>query len=139
MRSFNKKIYPEKEHQISPYQEKAIRLWKLLLKDRESQLGVSTYGVRQIEKGNLLMVFQVANASSDDSVLTIMDVASAGNNLYELHISARNAGYVCEFFDAEMDRRMSNAENKRRSIIETDLDKLLRDQDQNLKAKSVIL
>jgi hypothetical protein len=67
-----------------------------------------------------------------------MDVATGGNNLYELHISSRNAGYVCGFFDAEMDRRMSNAESKRRSIIETDLDKLLHDQDEKLKVQRSI-
>jgi hypothetical protein len=137
-RSFGAKMYYEKEHKISPYQEKAIRLWKMILKDKECRLGVNSYGVRQIEKGDLLMVFQSANGTNDESVLTIMDVTETGNNLYELHISYRNACNVCEIFDLEMDRRMNDAENIRRSIIETDLDKLLRRQEDRFRSQKSI-
>jgi hypothetical protein len=137
-RRFGATMYPEKQYKISPYQEKAIRLWKMLLKDKECRLGVNSYGVRQIEKGDLLMVFQSANGTNDDSVLTIMDVTDSGNNLYELHISYKSACNVCESFDTEMDRRMNDAENIRRSIIETDLDKLLRRQEDRFRSQRTI-
>lgn len=124
-RRFDKGIYPEKSHRISPYQEKGIRLWKLILKDPESKLGVNTWGVRQIERDNLVMVFQSYGNSNDDSILTIMDVNDGGNNLYELHISTRQATIICDVFDLEMDRRMNRAESAKRLLIESDLDRLL--------------
>lgn len=136
-RRFGASMYHEKEYKISPYQEKAIRLWKMLLKDKECRLGVNSYGVRQIEKGDLLMVFQAANGANDESVLTIMDVTDNGNNLYELHISYKSSCNVCESFDNEMDRRMNDAENIRRSIIETDLDKLLRRQEDRFRNRTI--
>lgn len=124
-RRFDKGIYPEKSYRISPYQEKGMRLWKLVLKEQESKLGVNTWGVRQIERDNLVMVFQSYGNSNDDSILTIMDVNDGGNNLYELHISARQATIICEAFDLEMDRRMNRAESAKRLLIESDLDRLL--------------
>ena len=129
--SFNKRIAPEQSN-ITPYQEKAIRLWKLVLKDKNSKLAVNTYGVRQIEKENLLLVFQ-CNPNNNDSVLTIMDITENGNNLYELQIPNRKSNQICNYFDDEMERRMNIVETTKRNIIETDLDKLVNYQDLQLK------
>ena len=118
---------------ITPFQEKAIRLWKLVLKDSESQLAFNTYGIRQIEKDNLLLVFQ--HNSAGESVMTIMDTKESNNNLYELHIPLKHSIYVCDLFDGEMDKRMSNVESKKRFIIETDLDNLIKEEEKNLKRK----
>ncbi len=133
MRRFDKGLYPQKEYRISPYQEKGMRLWRLMLKDQDSKLGVNTYGVRQIEKDNLLLVFQSAGNSNDDSVLTIMDVNDSGNNVYELYIGTRQAASICEAFDMEMNRRMNRAESAKRFLIESDLDRLLKIQDERIK------
>lgn len=132
MRRFRPSLYPEKEYRISPYQEKAIRLWRMTLKDPNSRLGVNTYGVRQVDRENLVIMFQDFGAG-DDSFLTIMDTNDNGNNLYELHISKRHAAMVCEAFDSEMDRRMSRVESAKRLLIESDLDNLLRSQENRMK------
>jgi hypothetical protein len=134
--SFNKRIGPE-QNPITPYQEKAIRLWKLVLKDKNSKLAVNTYGVRQIEKDNLLLVFQ-CNPNNNDSVLTIMDITENGNNLYELQIPNRKSNQICNYFDDEMERRMNIVETTKRNIIETDLDKLVNNQDLQLKKQKGI-
>lgn len=124
--SFDKRIGPE-DQTTSPYQDKAIRLWKLTLKDTESKLGVSTQGVRQIEKDNLLIIFQYTDSNSN-SILTIMD-----NNVYELSIPPKQSITICDYFDDEMDRRMNKSVSAKRVIIETDLDKLVNSQDIQLK------
>ena len=124
--SFDKRISPE-DQTTSPYQDKAIRLWKLTLKDTESKLGVSTQGVRQIEKDNLLIIFQYTDSNSN-SILTIMD-----NNVYELSIPPKQSITICDYFDDEMDRRMNKSVSSKRVIIETDLDKLVNSQDIQLK------
>lgn len=124
--SFDKRIGPE-DQTTSPYQDKAIRLWKLTLKDTESKLGVSTQGVRQIEKDNLLIIFQYTDSNSN-SILTIMD-----NNVYELSIPPKQSITICDYFDDEMDRRMDKSVSAKRVIIETDLDKLVNSQDIQLK------
>lgn len=128
---FDTRISPETQI-TSPFQEKAIRLWRLVLKDEESKLGINPYGVRQIEKENLLMIFQYTDSNSD-SILTIMDITETGNNIYELHINAKQAYNVCDYFDDEMDRRMSKSAKTKRIIIETDLDKLVNFHDLKLK------
>ena len=118
---------------ITPFQEKAIRLWKLVLKDSDSKLAFNTYGIRQVEKGNLLLVFQ--HNSAGESVMTIMDTKESNNNLYELHIPLKHSICVCDLFDGEMDKRMSNVESKKRFIIETDLDNLIKEEEKNFKRK----
>ena len=118
---------------ITPFQEKAIRLWKLVLKDKDSKLAFNTYGIRQVEKGNLLLVFQ--HNSTDESTMTIMDTKESNNNLYELHIPLKHSIYVCDLFDSEMDKRMNNVETKKRFIIETDLDNLIKEEEKNFKRK----
>ena len=130
-KSMDKRIGPE-DQTTSPYQDKAIRLWKLTLKDTESKLGVSTQGVRQIEKNNLLMIFQYTDGNSN-SILTIMDVTASGNNVYELNIPPKQSINICDYFDDEMDRRLNKSVTTKRIIIETDLDKLVDFQDKELK------
>lgn len=134
MRRFKPSLYPEKEYRITPYQEKAIKLWRMTLRDPSSRLGVNTYGVRQVDRENLVIIFQDFGAG-DDSFLTIMDTNDNGNNLYELHISKRHAAMVCEAFDDEMDRRMNRVEFAKRLLIESDLDNLLHSQEQRMKSK----
>ena len=119
--SFDKRIGTE-DQTTSPYQDKAIRLWKLTSKDTESKLGVNTQGVRQIEKDNLLMIFQYTDGNSN-SILTIMDVTVSGNNVYELNIPPKQSINICDYFDDEMDRRLNKSVTTKRIIIETDLDR----------------
>ena len=132
-RRFDNSITPEQNKTITPFQEKSIRLWKLLLKDKNTKLAFNTFGIRQIEKDNLLLVFQ--HNPTGDSVMTIMDINETNHNLYELHIPVKNSLYVCDLFDDEMDKRMSDTESKKRFIIESDLDKLLQQEEKNLKRK----
>ncbi len=124
-------IVSSEDKVITPFQEKAIRLWKLVLKDKNSKLAFNTYGIRQIELENLLLVFQ--HNPTGESIITIMDVNDVNHNLYELHIPVKNSLYICDQFDSEMDKRMNDVENKRRNIIETDLDNLLQQQEKRLK------
>ena len=132
-RTFDDTITPEGVKTITPYQEKAIRLWKLSLRDRSTKLAFNTYGIRQIEKENLLLVFQYnTNAYS---VMTIMNITESGRNLYELSIPEKQSIAVCDYFDDEMDRMMNIVESTKRSIIETDLDRLVEQQDSLLGNK----
>jgi hypothetical protein len=131
--SLDNRITPEEYKIVSPFQEKGIKLWRLCLKDNSSKLGFNTNGVRQIEKDNLLLVFQ--HNPSGESVMTIMDINSSNKNIYELNIPNKQSNYVCDLFDDEMDKRMSLAERTKRNIIETDLDNLLIVQENLLKNK----
>lgn len=57
---------------ITPYEEKAIKLWKLLLKDEDTQMSYNTIGVRQLEKENVFMIFQ--QTGSNDYLMTLVDI-----------------------------------------------------------------
>jgi len=126
-------ITPDENKIITPSQEKGIKLWRLCLKDSSTKLAFNTNGVRQIEKENLLLVFQ--HNLSGESVMTIMDINDNNKNIYELNILNRQSLYVCDLFDDEMDKRMSLAEKTKRQIIETDLDNLVVVQENLLKIK----
>ena len=126
-------ITPDENKIITPFQEKGIKLWRLCLKDSSTKLAFNTNGVRQIEKENLLLVFQ--HNPSGESVMTIMDINDSNKNIYELNILNRQSNYVCDLFDDEMDKRMSLVESTKRKIIETDLDNLLIVQEDLLKIK----
>ena len=126
-------ITPDENKIITPFQEKGIKLWRLCLKDSSTKLAFNTNGVRQIEKENLLLVFQ--HNPSVESVMTIMDINDSNKNIYELNILNRQSNYVCDLFDDEMDKRMSLVESTKRQIIETDLDNLLVVQENLLKIK----
>jgi len=111
------------KRKLTPYEEKAIRLWRLCLKDEDTQMAYNTNGVRQIEKEHVFIVFQPCG--NQDYIMTIMDVNDNGRSLYEFHIPAKDSDDVCEYFDLEMEKRMRKAENNKRNIIESDIDKLL--------------
>jgi len=111
------------KRKLTPYEEKAIRLWRLCLKDEDTQMAYNTNGVRQIEKEHVFIVFQPCG--NQDYIMTIMDVNDNGRSLYEFHIPPKDSDDVCEYFDLEMEKRMRKAENNKRNIIESDIDKLL--------------
>ena len=119
---------------LSPYQEKAIRLWRLALKDENAKLSYNTLGVRHIEKKNLFITYQASGNSN--YVMTIMDIGNGGKNLFEIHIPSKHSDYSAELFDTEMDKRMTKIENTKRSIIESDIDKLLEQEEKLLMSKN---
>jgi len=131
--SLDSKINSEESRIMTPFQEKAMRLWRLCLKDSESKLAFNTNGIRQIEKENLLLVFQ--HNQSGESVMTIMDINESSKNIYEVGIMNKPSSYVCDMFDDEMDRRMRIADTAKRKLIETDLDNLLVSQESKLRKK----
>jgi hypothetical protein len=115
---------------LSPTEEKAIRLWKILLRDEETHMSYNSLGVRQIEKENIFMIFQPG--SNSGYIMTLMDVNEESRSLYELHIPPKHSDIVADNFDDELERRMKRAENNKRSIIETDIDILLRKEEKIL-------
>ena len=131
--SLDNRITPDEYKIVTPFQEKGIKLWRLCLKDSSTKLAFNTNGVRQIEKENLLLVFQ--HNPSGESVMTIMDINDSSKNIYELNILSKQSIYVCDLFDDEMDKRMSLVESTKREIIETDLDNLLVAQESLLRNK----
>ena len=113
---------------ITPYEEKAMRLWKVLVKDEKTKLSYNSNGVRQIEKESIFMILQPGY--NNDCIMTLMDVTNDRRNLYELRIPEKHADVVTDYFDYEMERRMKKAEKNKRSLIENDIDKLL-EQEEN--------
>jgi hypothetical protein len=125
--SIDNKMEAERS-KISPYEEKAIRLWKMLLKDEDTKMSYNSFGVRQIEKENIFMIFQ--HSGNNDYIMTLMDVNENGRSLYEFHIPPKDSDDVCEYFDLEMEKRMRKVENNKRNIIESDIDKLLEQEEE---------
>ena len=115
------------KRKLTAYEEKAIRLLRLCLKDEDTQMAYNTNGVRQIEKEHVFIVFQPCG--NQDYIMTIMDVNDNGRSLYEFHIPPKDSDDVCEYFDLEMEKRMRKVENNKRNIIESDIDKLLEQEE----------
>ena len=130
-RSLDNSIKPESS-KLTPYEEKGIRLWKMVVRDEDSQMAYNSYGVRQIEKDTLFITV-TPNNGSDRFTMTIMDITSSRRSLYELHVDGRHAANAIEAFDVEMEKRMRKVENSKRTLIETDIDKLIQAQDKTLQ------
>ena len=131
-RNLSDKVMAEPS-KISPYGEKAIRLWKILVKDEETKLSYNSLGVRQIEKNNIFMILQPGY--NNDFIITLMDVASDRRNLYELRIPFRFAEVATDHFDYELEKRMKKAEKNKRVLIENDIDKLLEEEEKSMIQK----
>lgn len=122
IKSFDKITIMDQD-KLTNSEEKAIKLWKLCLKSEDTQMQYNTYGIRQIEKDDVLIIFKPF--SSRDYIMTVMYIKDEKTNLYELHIPEKYANFVCDYFDTEMEKRMRKAENSKRAIIETSIDKLI--------------
>ena len=120
---------------VTPLAEKSIKLWRLILKDKTSKMCFNTWGIRQIERGNLLIVFQ--HNPTSESIMTIMDINDNNHNIYELHINIKQSMNISELFDNEMNKRINESESKKRNIIETDLDKLLKEEENKYKPQNI--
>jgi hypothetical protein len=132
-RKWKQKIEPIDNTTLRTFEEKSIRLWRYCLKDDETQLTYNSDGVRQIEKDDIIMIFKPN--TDHNYLMTIMHVDDDKKNLYEIHIPNRHSIYVCDIFDLEMNKRMGNAENSKRLIIENDIDRLIEQQETILRNK----
>lgn len=127
--SLGEKMIAEKS-KLTPYEEKAIRLWKILIRDTDTKMSYNTTGVRQIEKNNVFMTLQ--ESGNSDHIMTLIDITNDRRSLYELHIPMKHADIASDHFDYELDKRMKKVENSKRKIIETDIDKLLEQEEKLL-------
>jgi hypothetical protein len=136
--NINKTLKAEPEnHEILPIQTKSIKLWKLLLRDDESQISCSLGNrIRQIEKDNMLLILSPINQL--DFQLTIMDVDNNKSCLYEIPIYSRISDNLIEVFDNENERRMNLGQSEKRQSIHNDLDKLISQQQESLKRRTKI-
>jgi hypothetical protein len=115
-----------------PIQYKSVRLWKLLLRDEESQITCSLGNrIRQIEKDNMLLILSPIN--QQDFMLTIMDVDSEKSCLYEVPIHSKYSESLIEIFDSENEKRMTLMQKEKKQSIHNDLDKLIAQQEQVLR------
>lgn len=132
-RSVGDKMVAERS-KLTPYEEKALRLWKLLLKDEDTKMSFNAYGVRQIEKNNVFMKLQ-SGGSTTDCIMTLIDITTERRSLYEIHIPMSHAEIICDQFDYELERRMKRAETNKRILIETDIDNLLEEEEKIILSK----
>jgi len=135
MSNFHNKInHHQQDFEILPIQNKSVRLWKLLLRDENSQISCSLVNrIRQIEKDNMLLILSPVNQM--DFQLTIMDVDSNKSCLYEIPIYSKFSENLIEIFDLENEKRMNLGQNEKRQSIHNDLDKLISQQELILKNK----
>lgn len=125
-RSIGDKMVLEKS-KLTPYEEKSLKLWKLLLKDEDTKMSYNTQGVRQVEKKNVFMKLQ--HGGNNDCIMTLIDITTEHRSLYEIRIPISHAEIICDYFDSELERRMKRSENNKRIIIETDIDNLLKQEE----------
>jgi hypothetical protein len=87
--------------------------------------------VRQIEKDGLLMIFK--RSGQDEYIMTIMNVDGDKKSVFEIHIPSPFAEkMVNQTFDTEIEKRMREAENSKKSIISDDIDLLILKKEREL-------
>lgn len=126
------KVAYQEETTTSPMQEKAVKLWKLCLRDKNTNISCSISNqIRQIEKNNLLIILSPLNQI--DYLMSILDIDNGKNCIYEIRIGKKLAEGVISTFDNENEKRMREGEEERRNSIYNDLDKLLLQQEHSIK------
>lgn len=109
---------------VLPMQEKAIKLWKMALRDKSSSINCSLSDKsRQVESGSLLMILSSINEM--DSIMTIMDVDDKKSYLYEVRMGNKITDSISEYFDEENRKRIDVANKKRKDLINNNLDRLI--------------
>ena len=127
-KQIDSKVTYHEETSISPMQEKAVKLWKLCLRDKTTNISCSISNqIRQIEKNNLLIILSPLNQI--DYLMSILDIDNGKNCIYEIRIGQKLAESVISTFDNENEKRMREGEEERRNSIYNDLDKLLSQQE----------
>ena len=127
-RTLDNNIKPESS-KLTPYEEKGLRLWKICLKDEETQMSYNSYGVSQIEKDNIFIILSPISNNHDRHTMTIMDITDDRRSLYELNFDGKSSKSSLDAFDVEMEKRMLKVENSKRDLIETDIDKLIANEE----------
>ena len=120
---FWEKRLSTKKEDLTPYQTKAIRLWRMLVRNPNVSLQYNSSGTRQIEHNDLMVIF------IPEFVMTIMDLNPHRKCVYEIHIPEQWGQEVTAYFDIELSKRMRETENDKRSIIGDDLDALIRQEE----------
>lgn len=123
----------EYDKKISSYQEKAIKLWKVCLRDDSSNLFCDHKGNRLIENDNVLIIYKPHDYTG--SIISIIDSNSNRNTLFDIFIPAKQSKIICEYFDFEMKKRMHKTQIKKYSIIEKDLDFLINEIENKINIK----
>ena len=126
--------YAPDTDQVLPIQDKAVRLWKLCLKDESAQISCSmAERIRQIEKDNMLIILSPLNEM--DYLMTIMDVDNNKSCLYEIRMGHKISESITSTFDIENEKRMKMGQSEKRDSIHNDLNKLIHQQESSLKSK----
>lgn len=123
-----------KNHTLTPLQEKTMKLWKLLIKDKNALMSCSILSAeRQLRKNNILIILYPH--THEDYIMTIFDVNNDKRCLYEVHIPEDyvkgNTGIVT-MFDNEIEKRLRSSENDIRKMIDDDLGKLIEIQEKSV-------
>lgn len=130
----NRVVQYSEDNKVTPMQEKAVKLWKLCLRDKETNISCSISNrTRQIEKKNMLIILSPLNQI--DYLMTILDIDNNKNCLYEIRIGPVLSEGVISSFDSENERRMKEGEEERRNSIYSDLDKLVSQEEEAVKVK----
>ena len=126
-------------YKLNSMQERAAKLWRVSLKDKDCKLycSISTRQ-RQVESGSILMI--LTPESPEHSVLTIFDgTDDAKCNFYEVIVPQPHLEEACRQFDEQMDRRMSKKESERRDTVEDIMETMVRRQEELIKSKKPIV
>lgn len=134
-RKIDTKMTYVEDNKVNPMQEKAVKLWKLCLKDKNVNINCSiSRGTRQIEKDNLLIILSQVNQL--DYLMSIIDGdiddKTRKNCIYEIRIGKTLSDSVISAFDTENEKRMKDSEESRRKFIYNDLDNLLSQEEESL-------
>ena len=105
--------------ELNTIQEKSIKNWNGLLKDKSTQLNYSFYNSthikRSILRGTLLIILQ---SNNNENTFTLIDTGDM-NLYYEVYIPHIHASEMILYFDKEQEKRITTLENRKRSHIES--------------------
>lgn len=123
---FWKRKLAKPKPKIDDAQEMAIKLFKAMIMNKQSQLNYSpNSSTRFVYSQKAWLTISRAAFSSDSYLLYIIDNSGSHSHSHEIILPNEYAYDLTEDFDEELERRMRVLEASRKKLIANELDNLI--------------
>lgn len=107
-----------------PLIEKSIQIWKLCVKQKNSELHFSYLSkARQVKLGEYFLMF--TEVGYERGIIKVHYNSEGCSSYYECYIKKNHLEDVVDYFDLEVEKRMRVIENQNKSKVISSLDSLI--------------
>lgn len=108
----------------APLVERGIKIWRLCVRDKKSELNYSLVSkIRQVKLNNFYLVF--TEDEFERGTIRIYNTDKSCSSYFECYITKNHFEEVADFFDIEVEKRVRIADNLNKSILIDNMDNII--------------